>query len=548
MNTYLRPFFFEPFSSRSPVRFRLEFAPLVQRMLLGSLVAASCGTTFSAPYATNLTVSGTAVSFILNEAADAVTFSINGGPAQSLATSPGTIAFSLNSPTDDFEIVASKSSGQGWINATGATAPLSATGLSQPTNTGVFSLISSDSNPLLRFNSPRGVSVNVHPNSPNFGTAYISNTAAGSVAANAGSITGSAARPSLTKGMYALRADQTDAFGYNNTGQNAAWDNGSTSTPWKPNVAPDGNVYISDFSDATGTVWRMSGTLTDGTAVFSGNGSSTVPAGQYHGSTTTVWVTGTGNELTLYTIDEDLTPAGVPGATSTVPGSKLNVWAYDLGTSSLPYANPPKLVNSSPLIINSQNNVVRGTDGKIYLSQNRSAGAEAGLFVLDASGNTLFNSLTASRALLGSNTAADIFTNVFGIDVSPDQNWLAAVLNNSDIAVMPLVNGIPDIASRLLIDTGTNINSGRDISFDAANNIHYVSSGQQIYRVLSTGGESVATTSYNGGIASFSLTLVPEPSSVALACFGVGSVAVCCRALIRRRTRGSESASNSSSP
>jgi hypothetical protein len=124
--------------------------------------------------------------------------------------------------------------------------------------------------------------------------------------------------------------------------------------------------------------------------------------------------------------------------------------------------------------------------------------------------------------------------------VSPDQKWLAAVLNNSDVAVMPLIGGIPDIANRLIIDTGINVNSGRDIVFDAANNIHYVSSGQQIYRVLATGGESLAITSYSGGVTSFSMVMaVPEPSTIALATAGsVGGGLAWRRRRLRTRRAG----------
>jgi hypothetical protein len=79
------------------------------------------------------------------------------------------------------------------------------------------------------------------------------------------------------------------------------------------------------------------------------------------------------------------------------------------------------------------------------------------------------------------------------------------MINNSDVAVVPLINGIPDIASRLVVDTGTDITSGRDISFDAAGNIHYVSSGQALYRVIAPGGTSWTKTAWNGSGYSFSV-------------------------------------------
>jgi hypothetical protein len=85
------------------------------------------------------------------------------------------------------------------------------------------------------------------------------------------------------------------------------------------------------------------------------------------------------------------------------------------------------------------------------------------------------------------------------------------MLNNSDVAVVPLVAGIPDIAGRMVVNTGTDIASGRDISVDAAGNIHYVSSGQGAYRVLSTGGHTLATTSFDG--TDYDFTIVPVGGS-----------------------------------
>jgi hypothetical protein len=65
----------------------------------------------------------------------------------------------------------------------------------------------------------------------------------------------------------------------------------------------------------------------------------------------------------------------------------------------------------------------------------------------------------------------------------------------------------------LVVDTTTTEteNSGRDIAFDAAGNIHYVSSGQSRYRVISPGGNTVATTSFNGTVYDFEIETVGGP-------------------------------------
>jgi len=256
-------------------------------------------------------------------------------------------------------------------------------------------------------------------------------------------------------------------------------------------------------------------------------GPSPVPAGQNHGSTTAVYVTGSAAATTLYTLDEDLTSSNV-GGTST--SDRNSLWRYDIGTATQ-YSGLPTKVNTAvggALVPLASSDLDRGANGNFYLAQNRAAGNEAGVIVLSADGSTvLFNSLDASRALLANPAAVDILRNIQGIAVSPDQKYLAGMLNNSDVVVLRLdALGIPDLANRLVIDTGTDIISGRDITFDAADNIHYVSSGQALYRVLAPGGFTYATTSWDG--SAFSFVVVPEPTTALLV--GAGSLL-----LLRRR-------------
>jgi hypothetical protein len=234
----------------------------------------------------------------------------------------------------------------------------------------------------------------------------------------------------------------------------------------------------------------------------------------------------------MYTVDEDLTSSQFGGVSTT---DRNSLWQYDIGSSTLPYAGTPTKLSSALLNITGVvNDMDRGLNGNFYLSQFRSNGTlEGGIIVLSPDGSTvLFNSLTESRALLGNPSAADIFRNVQAIAVSPDQKYIAVVLNGSDVAVMPLdANGVPILTDRLLIDTPIDVASGRDIAFDAAGNIHYVSSGQALYRVLSPGGITAATTSWNG--TSYSFVLVPEPSTAFL--LGVGAL------VFTRRRRSSSS-------
>jgi hypothetical protein len=177
------------------------------------------------------------------------------------------------------------------------------------------------------------------------------------------------------------------------------------------------------------------------------------------------------------------------------------------------------------------------------MSQSRANGGEAGIFVLDTDGSTvLFNSLSASRTLLANPSAKDIFTNVMGLAVSSDQKFLAVVLNSSDVAVMPLLNGIPQIDQRVIVDTGADVNSGRDIAFDAADNIYYVSSGQMTLRILSPGGVTSSTLSYDGSSYNFATTVAaPEPGMLSTASLAMLS-------LLRRRRRPAVSSGDSPMP
>ena len=116
------------------------------------------------------------------------------------------------------------------------------------------------------------------------------------------------------------------------------------------------------------------------------------------------------------------------------------------------------------------------------------------------------------RTLLNDPAAVDIFTGVGAIDVSPDGKWLATMQIDNDVVLIPLVNGVPDIANRIVVDNGSNTGNGRDIAFDAAGNIYTVSSGTAMYRVLAPGGHTTTTLTWNG--TSYSFTSVSAPASV----------------------------------
>ena len=322
---------------------------LAAAVAVGALVP---GIAPGAVYPSNVVINGTTVTFVLNEGGATLTYSINGGSPQTLdGSTAGTKTFNLTSPTDAFSISASKSDSVGYTIPTGTQTAASASGLSVTTNNGGYRLVSADTNVLGRYNSPRGVAVNNDPNSgPLFGTAYISNSAAGTVAAS-----GSLPARTLGDGIYAVKADGTDAFGYGDTAQNPGnvFDGAgaSANSPFRVSVARGGDVYVADFSDANGNVYKLNPTLTTGAAVLAGiGGPTTLPAGQNHGSVTgTHAIPGAGGALTLYTVDEDLTPAQFGGADAT---DKNHLWRYDIpAPGTLPYSGTPTKVNQANVLL-----------------------------------------------------------------------------------------------------------------------------------------------------------------------------------------------------
>jgi hypothetical protein len=445
-------------------------------------------------------------------------------------------------------------------------------GLSQATSQSGTNVISDDASPFSRYNSPRGVSVSTNPNSPYFGTTYISNSATGAVAGGTvigpGNTPVNVGRVLVGEGLYAINADQSDAFGNGDNAVNPLNNDGlpafstiSASSPYRIRVGEDGTIWASDFSDQNGQLFQVQPNLSGGAttsvnvlAGFGGpppptdvNGQATtadgtgLSASQNHGSIASSWTAGSlaAGNLVVYALDEDLDSAHFGGSGPNNKADRNSVWQYNIG-GSIPsdgYSGTPTQLApgvSTPAAPNVANGLIgdfpaggltvdmtRGPDGKFYVSQNRTSGVQPGILVYDSDGTTLlFNSLQASRTLLGDPNAVDIFTSVAGIDVSPDGKWLATIEIDNDLALIPLIDGVPDIANRLLMDGGSNTGNGRDISFDAAGNLHIVSSGQGMYREYSPGGQTLAITSWNGSSFSFAVS-IPEPGSFSLLLLGL---------------------------
>jgi hypothetical protein len=426
------------------------------------------------PYASGISNNAGTVSFVLNESADSVSVLLDAG-ASTLdlgALNKGRHSFSLGGATS-FQIVVRKIAAANWA------------------------LISDDSNPLLLFNSPRGVAVNLNTNSPAFGRIYVANSA---VAAT-GRPTGD--------GLYLLNADQSDALGRADAVSTAGivFTSGAqqASTPWHMEVGPDDFLYIADFSTNTGTIYRTDADVSAGSGVniFTHYGITNQTVHTTIGSSPIVRGSLANNDLMVWAID-----GRFPGT-----GNNNRLFRWDINGGPLPHNTPPAPL-ANPLITTTPDittDLDRGPDGKFYLMQNRSVGNESGIVVTDTDGVTiLWRSLTETRSISNNPSAVDILRLSRAVKISPDGSKMAIIRDDLQTWIVPLINGIPDLINRELVATysGPATTLGRDVCWDAAGNLYALSSGNLLLRVFSPGGATTATTGSDG---TFNLAVVPLP-------------------------------------
>jgi hypothetical protein len=441
----------------------------------------------------------------LNESADSVKVISAGGTVTNdlgaLAAGFHTIPLTI---TGAYEVQVFKVSQLGFISPVG------------PNRSAVLQ-ISTDTN-LVRFNNPRGLAVNTDPASPYFGRVYVANM----------SVTNSPpfARP-VGDGIYVLNSDLSDALGQGDIALTGGLDftQSATASPFRVVVGRDGNLYISDWSDATGSVYVTDPNVSAGSGqnVLGGpaGGPFPVTVDRIHGSIGGLWVEGSlaTGDLTVFTVDEDLQTD--PG--SSTANQRQALWRHDIGaTLPGPFVMPTKIADHANSFLRTVGNQTvdldRTTNGHMFVSNYRSTGAEPNVWMVDTNtGAIAWNSLTESRALAGSSTAPDFLRAAGGIAASPMGDYLAVInIETNGIAILPMVDGKPDITNRMYFQgMGVTTAQGREVAFDAAGNLYAVSSGAGLLRVFSPGGKSTAITGSDGTfrvLLPSSVTAFPEDS------------------------------------
>jgi hypothetical protein len=444
------------------------------------------------PYASGLTNNAGTISFRLNESADSVKIvSAGGATTNDVGALPaGFHTFALGI-SGVYQVEVFKAAEAGFATAIGP-------------QRGAVSQIIPDTN-TARFFQPRGLTVNTDPASPYFGRVYVANAQAGTTT------TGGRA---VGDGIYVLNADLTDAVGQGNTARTGGLDfaAGTTASPFRLSVGEDGKLYITDWSDQTGSLYVTDPDVSAGSGVNvlggPNGGPLPVTTNRIHGSIAAAIVSGSlaASNLTAFVIDEDLQTDRAT-ATQTLRNS---LWRHDIGGALPgPFVMPTLLRSGGTanwIAFASQvMDLSRGTNGFFYVNSYRSVGSDrSGLTVLDTNGtNVIWSSLAASREFTGNTLENDLLRATGGGAVSPRGDYVAVINTETNgITVLPLVDGVPDLANRLVFHGMGNPpafgQSGRDVAFDLAGNLYAIATNSQILRVFGPGGAATAITGSDG--------------------------------------------------
>ena len=462
------------------------------------------------PYASGLTNNAGTVSFFLNEDADNVKVVFNngtGGTNDLGARTRGKHTFSLGANTN-YSVLVTKASGAGFKSDNGS-------------GGAVKLQISSSTNRYLNFEYPRGLKVNRNPGSRYFGRIY-----GGNIRTNVTAL----GRP-MGIGVYVINPDQTSAHAAGQEDQPqrpanwplAPFSSGTSVTfPYDFAIGQDDNLYVADWTDSSGNLWVTDADAADpGGAVLkllSAVGTASVPVGvdNTHGSINAAHVEGSlaAGTLTAWTIDEDLQT----DKTATALTEVSSLWRYNIGSGPLPYqSDPTKLWTASGkqgvAFAYQTGDMVRSTNGYFYIIDQRSAGDESGLAIVDGAGTPIWNSWTASQDI---RVGKDILTNSFKVAVSFDDKYIAVARATGIVWIMPLTNGIPDLSKRLILTPFSSGSSLRGLAFDAAGNLYVNSNSSELIGIFSPGGSTVAVTSndLNGNRGGFYISVPATTVSV----------------------------------
>ena len=199
---------------------------------------------------------------------------------------------------------------------------------------------------------------------------------------------------------------------------------------------------------------------------------------------------------------------------STTPTSYNNLNRYDIGSGPLPWGNAPNLAISLGLPTTQQDipvDIDIDPNGNIYGGFNRAAKDAPCLQVFAP------NSSTPYYSSLDTGSNIETITNgCNSMRVSPDGKYVACMSAGNLIYVMSIINGSPDPTTLFTIPNTPTTITGRNIAWDAADNLYEVSSGQALLRCYSLGQTTTAITSNDSTGLNGGFSLVVPPYNVSL--------------------------------
>lgn len=426
----------------------------IQKILI-ALVAATLGSfaclqTQAVPYASGVTKSGNTVSFILNQTAASVTVLRNGGNAVTLGTSPGTLSFDMTGYTS-YQIIVTGNTAKVWTQYV------------------------PDQANVTGFEYPFGVAVNKVPSSTNFGKVFVSNARA--LPTGLGR--------ACSDGIYILHADGT-AAGFTTGG--VSWT--GNSAPFKSTVGPDGHLYVSDLSNDL--AYEFNDDMSVATLLIDGSNKT---GSQWVGG---ILVEGTqaGGDRKLYLVDSNGADAARKGIIGYDLTSNPTATPGDTGTQIV----GPTYYGASYY----PSDVARDSNGDWYVDSYRAILNQMPPITKFNGAGTL--PLGAANVIWEADKATYYYA--YCMDIN-EKAGLAANGNalNGIVTFFNRTNG----AFIESFDAGGAI---RELAFDAAGNLMTVDNSAEWLRFWSPGGFTVATTSFNGSEAGFTIENLVLPIDV----------------------------------
>lgn len=453
-----------------------------------AITVAGAIASFATPYATCLTNDAGVISFRLNQTNAQVQVIYNGGAAvTNLGPLPAGLTVTNLGITGNFKVKVSGSAPAGYVQ------------------------LSDDTDSKYRFFNPRGLSINKNQGSANFGRVYVS--------AN----NGVAGARTTTKGIYILNADGSDPLGQGDTARLGGLQviGSDAASPEKITVGQDDMIYMCDRTDANGGLFVTDSDVSTNslaTNALFGIGGPYPQLTNFHGSIQAVWAEGSqaNGNLKIYTLDEDF---------EELSPQKHSLWRFDVGALPFPYSTND---NATPVTwlqtpqVNAGNSafndIVRGgVSNYFYRMQVAASGFQAGIYVLDAAGIEITNSLSWTTNNTGNTAATDICKTSQALDISWDGKKLINLRGLVSSVAQPakLITLAPDgtidlsITNDLVLaPSGQQNTAQRDVAFDPAGNIYAVNSTGHLLRIFARGGNSIATTGSDGTFA------IDEPTTI----------------------------------